>query len=881
MTQSKRALLSSTSLAAASAAIWMAFGGMAQAADQPAASSSTVGEIVVTAGRREEALRKVPVAVAAVSARQIETAGVQNFNDLATLTPNLSVITGVGGNNFLNIRGVGIGVSTPFQSAGVPLMSDGLYIPRSEAFLRDAYFDLDRVEVYRGPQGTFAGQNSTGGAIFLVSKQPDFSGANGFVQQTFGDYSWFQTQAAFNMPINDQFAARFAAQYETRDGFTTNAGAGTGSTSQGNTSRTLGNLDNLSLRGILRWKPRDNLDIRLRYDYLRQADNGAASIRSPAPGSFNNPKLLANPRLVYEDFNSSDIATINRVTLNVDWQINNDVELKSITGFQKWYSNGIADSDATTPFQQSCLSPTTATSTTLVPSVCPQTFATTLQTDTYWNQEFDLLSTGAGKLQWVVGAAALGQDTPIHNYSASYCFDPNVLAGTTAMGAPVATNVCNAGAYANAPGAYAVTNTSPGSKLDYLQSDHSEAGFGEVKYQFTDQWQLIAGGRYTWYHIQLNPGSAVLYNGGYYNPNTNITAGYLANYPGYGGPAVSGQWTLPGGHTPLQTCGVLPGSTNPAPPGLPSMPNLCILQAQASFSAPTGRVVLNWTPNAKTTVYASWSKGFKQGSYVTQFTVSQPGPQTPYKQEDIYNYELGLKTSLFDNHVRLNLDAFYEDYYNWQASFRVTASPIPRSINIDKSRIEGFEAQIDGVWGNFQTSLSAGFDDSKIVSNSNLVFIPGNEYGPGTGYGPVPPGTAMYDCTTGAPVPTTTATNGCMKFIGRDLNYSPKWTTSVTAQYDFHVLNGTLTPWIQYSYVSDQWDSLFHASQDYIPQRGLLNLRIAYTAQAHWRLEGFATNVTNALYTQGVSAGSGLTPYSTLMSIGAPRQMGVRIKYSF
>src|SRR5581483_8624769 len=155
----------------------------------------------------------------------------------------------------------------------------------------------------------------------------------------------------------------------------------------------------------------------------------------------------------------------------------------------------------------------------------------------------------------------------------------------------------------------------------------------------------------------------------------------------------------------------------------------------ATFSAPTGRVGLNWTPTPSTTAYASWSKGFKQGSYVTQFTVGAAGPQPQYKQEDIYNYEIGLKTSLLNNHVKLNADVFYEDYYNWQASFRVTASPIPRSVNIDKSRIMGFEAQAEGVWGDFRTNLSVGYDDSKVVKNSNLGAIPANEFGPGAGIG--------------------------------------------------------------------------------------------------------------------------------------------------
>lgn len=870
MSLNKRALLRTTSLAVVGIAASLSFAGVSRAADQPAASPSSVGEIVVTAGRREEALQKVPVAVAAVSARQIEQAGVQNFNDLAALTPNLSVITGVGGSNFLNIRGVGIGVSTPFQSAGVPLMSDGLYIPHSEAFLRDAYFDLDHVEVYRGPQGTFAGQNSTGGAIFVVSKQPDFSGTNGFVQQTFGDYAWFQTQAAYNMPINDQVAARFAVEYETRDGFTTNAGAGNGVPTQGNTSTTLGNLNNLSLRGILRWKPRDDLDIRLRYDYLKQADNGQGVVRSPAPGTFNNPHAITNPRIVYEDFPGNDLTIINRATLNIDWHINNDVELKSISGYQQWNSSGVADSDASSPYRQDCLTAAGA------PIQCQQGFATTQQNDKYWNQEFDLVSTSASKLQWVLGAAANHQDTPIHNYNAAYCFDPNVLAAPASQGGiGGGTNACNAGLYANYPYAYPITvATGPGSKLDYLQSSHSEAIFGEAKYQLTDQFQLIAGGRYTWFHIQLNPGSAVLYNGNFYNPNPNINASYLANYPGYGGPQVDSKWIVSPGHTDLQTCGALPGSTNPPPPGFASIPNLCILQAQATFSAPTGRVVLNWTPTATTTAYASWSKGFKQGSYVTQFTVGAAGPQPQYKQEDIYNYEVGVKTSLLNNHIKLNADVFYEDYYNWQASFRVTASPIPRSVNIDKSRIMGFEAQAEGVWGDFRTNLSVGYDDSKVVKNSNLGAIPANEFGPGAGIGgPIPASTKIVSCSISA--------TGCMDFVGTALNFSPKWNASLTAQYDFHVLNGVLTPFAEWTYSSDQWDQLFHASQDYIPQHQLLNLRIAYTAPEHWRVEGFVTNVTNNLYVQGVAAGSGATPYSTLISIGAPRQMGVRVQYSF
>ena len=135
-------------------------------------------EVVISGQRRSESLQTVPVAVSALGSEQLLQSGVQTFSDLQALTPSLAISDGPGG-RYLNIRGVGIGVGTPFQSAGVPLHLDGMYVTRSEFFIREAYFDLERAEVYRGPQGTFAGQNSTGGAIFLAANQPSLDGFSG------------------------------------------------------------------------------------------------------------------------------------------------------------------------------------------------------------------------------------------------------------------------------------------------------------------------------------------------------------------------------------------------------------------------------------------------------------------------------------------------------------------------------------------------------------------------------------------------------------------------------------------------------------------------------------------------------------------------------
>jgi outer membrane receptor protein involved in Fe transport len=898
MRSDRSVLLRSASALVIGAAAWLGGATFAMAADAPgaapaAAAGEASGEVTVTAGRRTENLQKVPVAVAAVGGAEIEKAGVQNFADLAKMTPSLSIITGVGGNNFINIRGVGIGVSTPFQSAGVPLHQDGLYLPHSEAFVTDAYFDLDHVEVYRGPQGTFAGQNSTGGAIFVTANQPSFAGPSAVVQQLVGNYNWYQTQLAVNMPIDDQWAARLALDFEKRDGFTKNIGAGNGALSATNgipigidpsvlgqsPHRDLGNLDKLSVRAILRWKPTDNLDIRLRFDHLHDQSNGLATVRSTAgPSSYNDPSLITSPRSVYNDLPGWSLNRIDRVTLNIDWNINNDVELKSVSGYQHFYSAAFADSDNSSPYVFGCQAIVAGA---VQPAVCAQGAASTLNTDTYWSQEFDLVSRAAGPLQWVVGVNGLHQDTPIHNYAYSYCTDPNVLGVSAAMGASPATNVCNTGLYVASPGAglpanAAQTITSPGSLLDYLQSDQSAGLFGQVTYSFTDQWQLIVGGRVTYYEVQLNPGSAVRYAAGY-NPNPNINDAYLTAQGITG--AARGPSNLPFGTTNLQTCGVFPGSTNPPPPGFPTLPNLCLLSAKASYTQPTGRAVLNFFPTPNTTLYASVSSGFKQGAYTTQFTVQAPGPQPQYKQEDIYDYELGLKTVTLDGHLRLNANVYYEDYKNYQASFRIVGTIIPRSINIDDSRIYGLEADADLNFGDFKAAASVGYNNTKIQSNSAGFVIPASEYGiatPTQPFGPIPANVNRVDCAGAAP-----GSLGCENFLGEVLNYSPPWTANAMAQYDFHVMGGTLTPWVQVSYVGAQWDTLFHASQDYIPAHTLVDLRLVYQAPEHWRAEAFVTNVADTLWVSGVAGGASTTPFASLLTLGPPRQFGVRLQYTY
>src|SRR6202521_2502999 len=170
--------------------------------------AETLGEIVITAQRRVERLDQVPIAASVVSGAELTARGVSSLDDLGSLAPALNV-QNQQALSYVNIRGVGLQTTNPTTSSGVANYSDGFFIPHETA-INDAYYDVGQIEVLRGPQGTLVGQNSTGGAIFVNSVRPTFERVTGFIQQTFGDYGYSQTQAAANVPVSDHLAIRIA-----------------------------------------------------------------------------------------------------------------------------------------------------------------------------------------------------------------------------------------------------------------------------------------------------------------------------------------------------------------------------------------------------------------------------------------------------------------------------------------------------------------------------------------------------------------------------------------------------------------------------------------------------------------------------------------------
>lgn len=342
--------------------------GAAQA-QQVAASADEQGvsdEIVVTAERRTTNLQETAIAATVLSGDELAARGVTTVEQLQFATPSLTVQNSGQGNSF-NIRGIGKTENSSSIGVGVITYRDGV-AAFPAYFQNEPFYDIASIEVLRGPQGTFAGQNATGGAVFVNSRRPDLSGVSGYLQGQYGNYNDVGLQGAVNIPLGDTLAMRVAANMRSRDSFfDVIQGAPT-------TSGEPGELDTHSLRGSLLWEPSDALNVLFTTDY-NLVDTGGYPT-SPFASADDLFDIRTNGPFLGRD------ETVRSV-LNVGYEFGNGVTLRSITGYQFGNTRVQADADGT--------------------AVLPF-FARYNVNQTLWSQEFNLVSPDEQRLRWVLGA---------------------------------------------------------------------------------------------------------------------------------------------------------------------------------------------------------------------------------------------------------------------------------------------------------------------------------------------------------------------------------------------------------------------------------------------------------------------------------------------
>lgn len=228
-------------------------------ADQPA--NGGVPDIVVTAQRRSESVQRSSVAIQVFSGEALRSAGVNQARDISKLTPG--VVIGQGGAaTQIYIRGVGDFTSTPITNPAVATNVDGVYVARSQA-IEGNFFDLERIEVLKGPQGTLYGRNASGGAVNLITTKPKLGETSGNVAFEGGNYDLVKAEGAVNLPLGSTVAARGAFQIVHRNGY-----------SYGGTDDD----KHESVRLQLYWEPSANFNLRLSGDYSHIGGMGSAAV---------------------------------------------------------------------------------------------------------------------------------------------------------------------------------------------------------------------------------------------------------------------------------------------------------------------------------------------------------------------------------------------------------------------------------------------------------------------------------------------------------------------------------------------------------------------------------------------------------------------------
>ena len=183
-----------------------------------------IEEVIVTAQRTSESIQDVPIAVTALTGDMLEEKQVITVSDLQMNAPNVSFTSTNFGSNSFSIRGIGRLVTAATGDAGVSVHQNE--IPISPNLNTAEFFDVERVEILRGPQGTLYGKNATGGVVNIVTRMPDMEEIGGFVDIEVGDYDNKRYKGAFNLPITDNFAIRVAGMQLEREGYTDNLAAG-------------------------------------------------------------------------------------------------------------------------------------------------------------------------------------------------------------------------------------------------------------------------------------------------------------------------------------------------------------------------------------------------------------------------------------------------------------------------------------------------------------------------------------------------------------------------------------------------------------------------------------------------------------------------------
>lgn len=795
------------------------FTGLATAEQQRA-----LEEVVVTAQKHAQGVNDIGITVNAFTGDQLQDMGVATAEDMAQFTPGLTINdTAATGVPLYSIRGIGFQDYSTGASSTVGLYFDEVNMPYT-VMSRGVVFDIERVEVLKGPQGDLYGRNTTAGQINFISKKPTEEFEAG-IRASYGSYETVDLEGYVSGGLSDSVQGRFAFK-------TTQSGEGW----QESLTRDdeLGEKDVTALRTILNFNFSDDASLALKLHYVKdKSDNKAMTAYN---GHVSGLGSVSNAHLPLQNFTNDTGALITTLTSTPPWFSTGDQE----------------DADWTNSY-------------------------TSAITGTTWDlrpERDNELKGVSGKFEWDLGNMTLTSITSYDEFERQESNDWDggffndssnintteleVFSQELRLSGESDSLLWIAGLYyskdeideyyhyfmsdsrfgnASIPFGIGPFILSPILELDtkYEQETESQAIFGHIEWSITDKWRVTLGARYTEEERD--------WSGCTFSADDNSLGNFLN--------------TLFGTTIQAGDCGTI--DDDPNSPFL-IFPLLGTPNVNDAFHVYTdsistekwmGKLGVDYQVNEDILLYATWSRGFKSGGFngANSNTTLQ---LQPYGEEELTAIEIGAKSTLLDGTMQLNVAAFWYDYEDKQEQDPAVAfvGNISGLTNVPESRINGAEvemqwAPLDGL----NINLGLAYLDTLIEK---------------------------WDATDGdlSAWPTVVTFDAS----GLELPQSPEWSYNGMVNYQWSI-GGDL--YIEVGADFNYKDSTTGGSQpsDATDSYTIYNARIALgEEEGTWNVQLWGRNITDEYYYPSAFRG-GNGPF--VRSVGMPRTVGVTLEYNF
>ena len=825
-------------------------------------------EIVVTGTKRDISQQETPIAVSTLTADQIDKTFANDIRGVSDLSPNVNLTQQTGFNALAGgIRGTGTISILVTQDPSVGILVDEFALNHVQTQLVEL-FDIQQVEIYRGPQGTLFGKNSTGGVIAITSKRPDLQEVRRQVKLSAGTYDGgddnYKINVGVDVPlIEDKLGLRFAGTYTNEDGYyensksagvfpdtanvpiyaafgvageplppeldTTTVGAG----------ENLGGKDTFASKVKLLWQPNDNVEGYFLWEVIRDDSDSPPGVNETPAGEGFLFELLGFPGIqqaghsdpfetgVTQQGNGINIRDGHQVEVDgyyMNWAFDIDnFTIKSITGYRE---------------QEETL-PSTYTGEAFL-----SLFDATRNLEReQFQQEFRLISDFDGPFNFVAGGIFITDDLNFRSYATV-----GLTAIIPAFNATTESFLDERG-FINLD-LRNITND-PTTNLR-TQDRESWAAYIDGTWDINDQWSVSAGARYT---NDEKDFSVRTQGGGACNEFTEpqdilVVDGVCTDLRS----------------TAVSRAGLTGLGVDQRNRVLPDENFGLVLNTNEEWNETTWRVAVDYQFSDAQMVYGSIATGFLAGGFSE--TCSQIVTCIPYDPEKNTNYEIGWKADLLDNRLRLNIAAFYTEFEDLQRNqvFAFTnpdGSPGQETITLNAGESTSTGVEVEATW----------LVNDNLMIRGSLGWLD-----------------AEYDEFEFDPDPTDPAVLP-VDLSGLDIPFASELQVGAEAIYEHTIDNGAAMSWIVGVHYQDEAETspfdpnavntgvARHPTFTQMEDRTLVNASVTYASpDERWYATLYGRNLTNEEYRTTSNSVGALWNFTMY---GAPRQYGLEVGVNF